>query len=148
MASANLGTFFILLIAMQACLFLYQGQEQTAIANNSLWDFVWNTQNWANTEWALAFVGIAGTLGLIEIASSAFGFKTDFIIFSVAILGFISMGVVFVNFWNVIGSDFASLFGCDSPTCTPVNWIRAVFLGPIAFYYVWTVVNWWRRADV
>ena len=151
MANANLATFFVLLIAIQACLFLYQGQDVPTVFGNNLWDLAWNWQSWGNTAFILGFVGIAGTITAVgAFAGTALGFKTNTMIFSVAVLGFLQIGAVFVSLGRVIRSDFGTLFGCArvlpgviAPTCDPVTWIIMVLVAPVMVYYIMAVVGWW-----
>jgi len=138
---------FMILIAIQAALIAYANQTPQ---DTSLWNFVTTPQNWNNTNFILGLVGIAGTIALAGIiAGTIFGFRTDFIIFAGAIAGLISIGSTFVGLYNVLHDELVSriFIGCGT-SCTPVNWILAITLGPIAFYYVWTVIEWWRGKDI
>lgn len=147
---AKLFTMFLILIAIQACLIVYT--DQTPI-NTDIWSFVTDMTRWGTLNFVLAIVGIAAGIGLVGvIAASTFGFKTDFLIFAPAIAGFISMGVIFTNLARVFQDELISRIftTCDlaSPLlCAPVNLIIAITLGPIALYYVWTVIEWWRGKD-
>ena len=148
---AKLATMFFILIALQAVMTLYAAPSYTV--DTPLWEFVTNIDNWSSLNFILGLVGIAGGVALAGIiAGTVFGFKTDFIIFAGAIGGFISIGVVFVNFANMIRDELTAFFGAVDPTCTLascalVTWILAITIAPIAFYYVWTVVEWWRGKD-
>ena len=31
--------------------------------------------------------------------------------------------------------------------CPPVTFLLAITLGPIALFYVWTIIEWWRGKD-
>lgn len=143
---AKLVTMFILIIVVQAVLTLYIGQDATT---SQLWTFVTNPTNWNNLDFILGIIGIAGAMGLAGIAiGSQFGFKTDFIIFALAIAGLISIGVIFRDLYNVLNGDLASVFCSGNPNCAPATWITAIVIGPVAFYYVWTVLEWWRGKDI
>jgi hypothetical protein len=173
---AKLATFFLVLIALQASMLIYAAPTSmidhcssaayttqddceagggTWYANsNSLWNFVTNLDNWNSLGFILGFVGIAAGIGLVGVtAASIFGFKTDFLIFATAIAGFISMGgIVFINLANMIKNELTSKIFTDCVpgvlSCTPVNYIVAVTLGPFAFYYVWTIIEWWKNKDM
>lgn len=146
---ARLVTLFMILIALQAAMILYADQTPQS---TSLWDFVTNIDNWNSTTFVLTLIGIAAGIGLAGIAASAvFGFKTDFLILAPAIAGLISMGVIFVNLANIIHDELvARVFtSCQATvTCAPVTFILAVTVGPMALYYVWSVVSWWRGSDL
>lgn len=143
-------TFFLVLIAIQAALLLYAAPDPAA--NTDIWTFVTNIDNWNSLAFILAVIGIAGGISLLGVAAgSVFAFRTDFLMFAPAMAGFISMGVVFVNLGNTIRNELISRFfpACTGylATCTPVNFILAITIGPMAFYYVWTVIEWWRGKD-
>lgn len=147
---AKLANMFIILIAIQAVLILVYGSTPN---DSSLWTFVTNPSNWGSSEWIMTFIGIAGTMGVVGlVAGSVFGFKTDFLVLSAVVGGFLSVGVVFTNLTSAIGSDLANLFKCSGDiswiSCAPATWIIAITVGPLAFYYVWTVIEWWRGKDV
>ena len=160
---------FMFLIALQACLLLYSvpchnldvgpdgivGTTDDVCnddTNTQLWDFVTNTDKWNSLTFILTLIGIASAIGLIGVvAGSAFAFKTDFLMLAPAVAGLISMGVVFVNLANVIGDELKSRIFTSclavGGNCAPVNYILAITIGPIAFYYVWTIIEWWRGKD-
>jgi len=148
----------MVLIAIQACLVIYTNQT---VMPTVIWTFITNLDGWGTAELTLAFIGIAAGIGLIGIAAaSTFGFKTDFLIFAPAIAGFISVGVVLTNLANFMRSELmARLFHCDpgleaavladclSSQSTITSFIIAITIGPLALYYVWTVIEWWRGKD-
>jgi len=145
---------FLILIALQACLLIYVAPGEAE--NTNLWTFVTNIDNWNNLTFILTLVAIAGGIGLIGVAAgSVFGFRTDFLLLASAITGIISMGVVFINLGNLIRHElFSNIFdiaaGGDCAaiqTCTPVTYLVAIIVGPMALYYVWTVIEWWRGKD-
>lgn len=148
---------FLVLIAIQVVLVVYAGQTPE---DSDIWKFVTNMQSWGTLTFILALVGIAGGIGLVGIAAATtFGFKTDFLIFAPAIAGFITMGVVLTNLGRVIGDEIRNRFfscvglaGTELATCTisqntMVTLAWAVSVGPLALYYVWTIVEWWRGKD-
>ena len=142
---------FLVLVAIQACLILYAA-PMTTTGGGSIWTFMTNIENWSSLTFLLGLIGIAGGIGLLGIAAgTAFGFKTDFLIFAGAIAGFISMGSIFVNLANVLRDDLiARVFvgaGCTLASCPPVTFIVAVTIAPVAFFYAWTVIEWWRGKD-
>lgn len=143
---AKLMTMFLVLIAIQGVLLLYQDQdtEQTQI-----WKFISNPTYWGSQKFILTLIGIAGGIGLVGIAASTFGFKTDFLIFAPAVAGFITMGIVFTNLARAISGDLSARIcpGVDAALCAPSNYLITIFLGPVALYYVWTIVEWWRGKD-
>ena len=144
---AKLITMFLILIAIQACLILYVDQTPS---QTDLWSFVINIQDWSSLGFIITLSAIALAIGLTGISSgSVFGFKTDFLIMGPAIAGLISMGIVFTNLANVIRDELISrvFTGCAVSSCAPVNWILALTIGPIALYYAWTVIEWWRGKD-
>jgi len=145
---AKLFSMFLLLVGIQAVLLLFAAQTP---ANTNIWSMVSNPTNWNSVPFILTIAGVAGTLSLVGIAvGSAFGFKTDFIIFAASVPGLLSMGVVFVNLYNVVRTDLiARLFtSClTALSCPPVDFILAITVGTLAFFYAWTVVEWWRGKD-
>ena len=128
-------------------------QFETNNSGNMLWIFATNTSYWNNAEFILTIVGIAGTLGLVGItAGSAFGFKTDFLIFGIAILGFLSLGSILIELGSLLTTTFSDWLTdksinivCDG--CYQANILTGACLGVFALYYVWTVVEWWRGKD-
>jgi hypothetical protein len=122
-----------------------------AASTNALWGFITNIKDWGTLDFVLAFVGLSATLiatGII--AGSVFGFKTDFIIFAGAISGIISIGSVFVQLASIIMKDINTLFTDGARICNncgPSVLITALIVGPFAFYYFWTVLDWWRGRD-
>jgi uncharacterized oligopeptide transporter (OPT) family protein len=140
---------FLILIGIQACLLIYANPTPE---NTAVWDFIWNVDNWNSTIFILALIGIAAGIGLVGIAASAvFGFKTDFLILAPAIAGLISMGVVFINLANVMRDELIQRVfptcSVDASGCTAVTLVVGLLVGTIAFYYVWTVIEWWRGRD-
>lgn len=164
---AKLMTMFFVLIAIQGVLLLYGSQTDTG---TDIWTFVTNMDRWGSLPFVLALIGIAGGIGLVGIAAaSTFGFKTDFLIFAPAVAGFISLGVVLTNLAMFLKNQLTSMFfHCDpamtgtmlvnnvltnkltyclSSQTTIVNFIVAMTIGPLALYYVWTIIEWWRGKD-
>ena len=149
---AKLINMFFILIAIQACLLIYYSPEDVADPGSSIWEFIMNIDNWNSLSFILAMVGIAAGIGLVGVAASAmFAFKTDFLIFAAAIPGFMSMGVIFVNLANAFRNFLTNTIFTDClagvGNCAPVNTIVALTIGPFAFYYVWTIIEWWRGKD-
>lgn len=152
--AAKLMTMFLILIALQAVMMMYHNPlvDNQTLGNTQIWDFLWNMDNWSSIGFILTLSAIAAAIGLTGITSgSVFGFKTDFLIMAPAIGGLISMGVVFTNLANVVRDELTSRVFTDciasSLPCTPVLFIVALTIGPIAFYYAWTVIEWWRGKD-
>ena len=148
---AKLINMFLVLVAIQACLILYAA-PMTTTGGGSIWTFMTNIENWSSLTFLLGLIGIAGGIGLLGIAAgTAFGFKTDFLIFAGAIAGFISMGSIFVNLANALRDDLiARIFvgpTCTIASCAPVTFFVAITIAPVAFFYAWTVIEWWRGKD-
>jgi hypothetical protein len=150
---------FIVLIAIQVVLMVYAGQDPI---NSDIWEFVTNLQNWGSLKFILSLVGIAAGIGIIGIAAaSTFGFKTDFLIFAPAVAGFITMGLVLTNLGRAIADEIRERFfsclsyagdagvyaSCITNQNTIVTIAWAISVGPLALYYVWTIVEWWRGRD-
>jgi len=152
---AKLGTFFMVLIAIQLSLWAFAAQ--TPDSNNSLWDLVTHPEHWKTTSFVEALLTLSWGMILVGVvAGSIFGFKTDFIIFAPAVAGLIGMGVIIFQLYDVLSSDLAARFGCTyldpalGPTltnCPPVQWILWITVSPLAVYYIWTVVENWRGKD-
>ena len=147
---AKLASMFMLLIALQiSMLFYVNGSALDGI----LGSFITNISGWSTLEWILAVLLVAGGLTIVGVvAGSLFGFKSDFIIFAPAIAGLISIGAVFAQFAVVLhgwltGTFFTECSTDISAVCPPAILIIAMTVGPIAFYYVWTVIEWWRGKD-
>jgi hypothetical protein len=143
---AKLVTMFFILVAIQAVMILYvDPSEYNTIP---IWDFLTNADNWHSTQFIMDLVAISLGIGLLGIAAgTVFGFKTDFLIFAGAIAGFIYMGIVFTDLSSFLRSELISMFyssTCTLASCPMITWIIAVTIGPVAFYYVWTIVGWWR----
>ena len=150
---AKLFTMFLILIAIQAVIILYNGQT---VASTDLWTFVMGFAivSWSNLGWILTMGAIASAIFFSGISGgNVFGFKTDFIIMAPAIAGLISIGVVFSNLAGLIRNFLISSIFTACPAnnlhliCPPTDFLIAITLGPIAFYYVWTVAEWWRGKD-
>lgn len=142
---AKLMSMFLVLIAIQVGLILYAGQDA---AQTDIWTFIMNMGQWGTLDFVLAILGLTG-IGLIGVtAASAFGFKSDFIVLAVAIPGLISIGLVFSNLAKYLSAELIAIFDptCALP-CLPINFIVGLIVGPIALYYVWTVIDWWRGKD-
>jgi len=142
---AKLFSMFLVLIAIQAVLIIFVGQEAV---NTDIWNFITNMSEWGTLDFILAIVGLTG-IGLVGVAAaSAFGFKSDFIILAAAIPGLISIGAVFTNLATFVYSQVNGLFfpTCADP-CFKTTFLVAMTIGPIALYYVWTVLEWWRGKD-
>ena len=147
---AKIMTMFLVLIAIQAALVLYADQSPE---NTQIWSFIMNMDEWGTLQFILTLLAIAGGIGLVGIiASTVFGFKTDFLIFAPAIGGLILMGVVLTNLGRAIKDDLiANIFtSCDITTglnCEPVTLIVGLTVGPLALFYVWTIIDFWRGKD-
>lgn len=120
----------------------------------SLWNFVFNLDRWNILDFLMVSGVIAAGLLLSGIASGGgtFRFVTDFIIIAPAIAGLASIGIIFTNFANLIRSELVARFFTSCPSgagsiCPPAVFIVGVIVGPIAFYYVWTVISWWRGQE-
>jgi len=143
---------FVILIAIQIVLLMYGSPDDT---HNVIWDFVTQISQWGSLGFVLGIVGISSGIYLVGVyAASQFGFKTDFLIFAPAITGLISCGTIFINLGNFIRDDLISYVfpACSidfplSAACGPVNLVLAIFPGILAFYYVWTIIEWWRGKD-
>lgn len=138
----------MLLIAIEAVLILYSDHT---IASTALWGFVTNIDQWNTTTWIIALVGLVGAVSLLGISSgSSFRFITDLVVFAPAVAGLISIGVVFIDLANVIAGDIIARFfpTCGTlATCPPAIFIIAITIGPIAFFYCWSVIEWLRGKD-
>lgn len=145
---AKLFTMFVVLLGLQAAMLLYAGGTDYS---NDIWTFVTSLDNWGSTTFLISLGAIAAAIGLTGITSgSIFGFKTDFLIMGPAIAGLISIGAVFVQFGNILRDELVSKFACVESSvaaCPSANFIVAVLIGPLAFYYAWTVIEWWRGKD-
>lgn len=147
---AKLMTMFLILIAIQGALIIYQSAtpDQT-----ELWQFITNIPLWSSAAFIVTLGGIAAALALSSGAQTGGGairFVTDFITFAAGIGGLISIGAVFTQLANLVNSEFAvRIFGFtgDPLGCAPSLFLTALLVGPIAFYYIWTAVEWWRGRD-
>lgn len=141
---AKLFNMFLVLLAIQfALLFFVAPTDQ----NNVLWSFVNNTSYWSNNSLIGWLVGISTTLAVIGIAASAFtSFKTDTLIFATAISSLMSIGAVFAQLYSVLLKDLSGWI-CEAESCTPASILTSILIGPLALYYVWTVIEWWRGKD-
>jgi len=148
---AKLINMFLVLIAIQACLILYAA-PMTTTGGGSIWTFVTNINNWSSLTFILGLIGIATGIGIATIvAGTAFGAKTDFLMFAGAIAGFFSLGSIFINLANVLRDDLISRIfvgpTCTLASCPPVTFLVAITIAPVAFFYIWTVIEWWRGKD-
>lgn len=149
---AKLVGFFLVLIAIQACLLIYQnpckdeGGVQVCPADSSLWGFMNNPSQWADTQFILLFLGVASGITIVGlVAGSTFGFKTDFLVFAVIIGTLFSWGAITAQLYSVFNNAIAGwLFG---ETCAASRMITLIVIGPFALYYIWTVLEWWRGRD-
>lgn len=147
---AKLATMFLILIALQACLIIYSDKTPD---NTDLWKFVTGMANWSSLGFIVTLTAIAAAVIYGGISPGGFmGFRYDFLIMAPAIGGLIGLGVVFTSLATVIRDELVSRIftTCDLSTligCNPVIFIIAITVGPVAFYYAWTVVEWWRGKD-
>ena len=144
------------LIVLQAVLTLFEGMTP---ANTSLWQVATNPQNWNNLTFILVITGISlGVLGTGAFLGAVFGLKTDFMVFSSMVPGFLSLFVPIMNFAMVIGKYMANIF-CSSPIfsggvpipanwnwviCPGAFWMVIITGGIMGVYYIFTVLDWWR----
>jgi hypothetical protein len=139
---------FLILIAIQFALILYVDQTPE---NTSIWTFITTPSLWGSQSFVLDLLGLAAGLGLVGVvAAGTFGFKTDTLIFATAIAGFVSMGVVFRNLAVALLDDLTSRICGETAsvgTCSPVNLFVGILIGSMAFYYIWTILEWWRGKD-
>ena len=146
--AAKLFTMFLILIVIQASLLIYQAGSAEP---TDIWKFVWDFNNWSSLAFILSLVGIAAGIGIIGVsAGSSFKFVTDFIVMGPAIAGLLSIGVVFTNLGKAMYNELVNRIFTEcllTTSCTPATFIIAITLGPLALYYVWTVVEWWRGKD-
>jgi hypothetical protein len=148
---------FFILIALQAGLLIFYDQTlapgESPGNDTELWRFLWTMDNWSSAGFILTIGAITAALLLSGIsAGTSFRFITDFVVMGPAILGLISIGVVFTNFANMIRDElisriFTECLDLAPIACDPANFLIAITIGPIAFYYVWTVCEWWRGKD-
>jgi len=161
---------FFILIVIQAVLIIYANQDPAGGGDGgSIWTFIMNMNRWGSKAFTLALIGIAVGIGIVGIiAASMFGFKTDFLIFAPAVFGFISLGVVLTNLAMFLQSQLIALaLSCEGVTGTTIvkgivtssyeycmssqtylsTFIVGLIVGPLAFYYVWTIIEWWRGKD-
>jgi hypothetical protein len=145
---AKLVVMLIFLIAVALALVIYIGPDATnyPLRNNVLFLFITNSTGWSSTQILTDLIGVAATVGLAGIiAGSVFGFKTDFLLLSTMVGGLLLIGSILISLNVVFTSQMASIFGCtDLTTCDPANWVTWIVIAPIAFLYVWTVLEWWR----
>jgi len=144
---AKLVNMFIVLIAIQACLILYQ-TPMTTTGGGNIWEFVTSLDNWSSITFLISLIGFAGLAVGVGIVAGVFGYKSDFLIWAGAIAGFISLGSIFINLANVLRDDLiARVFvgpTCTIESCAPVTYFVGITIGVVAFFYVWTVIEWWR----
>lgn len=149
---AKLGTMILILIALQAVMILYAGPSYGEEV--TVWNFVTNMDNWNSLEFMVGLLALVTLVGAIGIAvGSIFMSKSNFVFLASTIPGFLSLGVVFINLGNMIRDELIAIIGEANPACTLascgiVNFIIAVTIGPLALYYVWTVVEWWLGKDI
>lgn len=149
---AKLVTMFLILIALQAALILYSDQSPQ---QTDIWTFIWNVQNWSSMGFFVTLAAIASAVALAGITGNALGIRLDILIFAPAVAGLIALGIVFTNFANAIRDELiARIFtscGVSEAAivgCTPATFLVAIIIGPIAFYYAWTIIEWWRGKDM
>jgi len=140
---------FMILIALQFSLILY---HDINAEDTTVWNFIVNLDQWNWSSFIIVLGGLAAAAALVGIsAGGAFRFVTDFLVMGPAIAGLASIGVVFINFGNVIRDELIGRFfvGCGGAvSCAPANILTGVIIGPLAFLYAWTVMEWWRGKDV
>lgn len=114
--------------------------------------------SWSSATFILAIAGIVGSVALavgLGLSGVGIGVKTDTIIFATFIPGLVAIGSTFLNLYNQIYSELtARFFGgatvCNQwalGTCGPATFIAGLLVGPIAFFYIWTIIEWWRGKD-
>jgi len=167
------GNMLIILIIIQAVLIIFHGQDcttYTSISGNplfgnvtesggnttttcgSVWEIVVNPDRWNSVTFILTFILVAGGLGAAgAIVGTYFGFTTDFIVFAPLIASLAAMGVVFTNLYTTLFNPLVSMFECVDLTgqcAQTVRYILIPLVGIPAFYYFWTLIEWWRGKDV
>jgi len=137
------------------CSNMTMGSTQCVKSGEStfLWSFITDfvfLSKWTVTDLLTAICGIAASLAISTIiAGSVFKFITDFIVLAPAVAGILTIGVVFTNFANFM-RNFLSQYvfvGCITGTCAASTLLTAAIVGPLAFYFAWTVFDWWRGKD-
>ena len=128
----------------------------TGTESNSLWTFLIQTDKWNSTFFIILMVGMSLTILIpaLFIGGATFRFITDFMVFAPAVGFLIAIGVVFMNLAAFIRSEILARIlptWCMTPgggLCPTGVYILAVFVAPFAFYYMWTVIEWWRGRDI
>jgi len=145
----RLTSMAIFLIVLQAMLILFMGQ---APANTPLWEIAVNPHLWNSMAFIGAITGLAlGIGGAVVFLGSVAGLKTDFMVFSALIAGFISLAVPIINLALVIGDAIFPVL-CPGVAGTWINcgastWVVVVVGGTLGIYYIFTVLDWWRGRD-
>lgn len=153
---AKLVVLMVFMIAVCLSLILYQGTDVTipgtggTMSENILYRFITNSNQWSGSNLWDSILGISlAVAGTGIVAGVMLGFVTDFMMFAVAIFGLMSIGFIFIQFQQLFRSELFAFFACTSAeTCKAADWITWVIVAPIAFLYIWTVVEWWRGKDV
>ena len=150
---------FLILVALQACLILYASPsiDGTPVHQTDLWLFMVSLDMWSSIGFIVTLGSIAAAITFVGISSGGtFRFLTDVILFSPVIIGLIGLGVVFTNLANLVADELTTrlfpecmsdAFIASGFSCNPVIFLVAITIGPIAFFYVWTVIEWWRGKD-
>jgi len=144
---AKLLSMMLLLVAIQFVLLLY---VNPTAEDTDLWTAVSNPTNWGSKEFLLAIIGIsAGAAAVAAIVTSAIGVKSDLLIFAGAVVGFLSIGVILRTLGVWMQAQLTTIFCGDvfAGTCSPANFVTWGSVGVIGFYYIFTVVEWWRLKD-
>lgn len=153
---AKLFTLFLVLIAIQAAILIYGGGDnaESNPQQNTLWSFVTRMDLWESSN----LITVFGTIALALVAGgitsgSYFTQKLDFPIMAAVVGGLLSIGAVFSQLADIFRSElmarvFTACTGTSWTACPSANFIVAMVIGPLAFYYAWTVVEWWRAKDM
>lgn len=147
---AKLITMIFILLAIQAALIIFVAPSEEATPN-TFWEFIMNVDNWNSTTFIIGFALVASMIGIVGIAAgNVFGFKTDFLILAVITPGLLTCGAIIINFWIQVHQELVSrvFTDCSLSSCSPATFLTGLIVGPIALYYVWTVIDWWRGRDM
>jgi len=146
----KMTTLILLMIAIQATLFIFAGTDPVSTA---IWQVATNPFDWSGLSFFGSIVLVASGIGLGGlIIGSVIGIKTDFMVFSVLVAGLITLGAPIIALASTLQAHASSMFcpGVDPAilACPFATIFTALTTGPLAIYYAMTVVAWWRgRTD-
>ena len=139
----RLMTMILVIFAINVGILLFAGTSPGT--TNFYWNFMKGPVEWSTSTLLAFFVLGSGILAGVGIVVGTFFTSSDRILDSGFVAGFISIGAGIYPLWSFINTAVGSYF----PTAQGAgSWlIASIFVSPLAFMYLFSVLEWWRLRD-